>query len=173
MVTRDHQLLMHRYSLEREQVIARSQSETFRFFSDAFNLERITPRFLRFRILTERPLTMCAGTILDYELRILGVWVRWRTLIEVWEPESRFEDTQTKGPYREWRHIHSFEALGSDRTLMRDRVEYSLPLGLLGRLVHWLGVRAMLEKIFEYRAQAIEELLSASNRSEAADPGER
>ncbi|HEU4389625.1 MAG TPA: SRPBCC family protein [Blastocatellia bacterium] len=151
---------MNAYVLEREQVIPRSRVETFRFFSDAFNLERITPDFLRFRILTERPAAIRAGTILDYELTLFGVRVRWRTLIEVWEPDSRFEDVQVKGPYKYWRHIHSFETVDQSRTRMRDRVEYSMPFGVVGRIVHRILVRRMLARIFDYRARAIVDLLS-------------
>ncbi|MGH9843549.1 MAG: hypothetical protein ACREEM_32830 [Blastocatellia bacterium] len=43
---------MHTYVLQREQIIPRSKPETFAFFADAFNLERITPPILKFRIAT-------------------------------------------------------------------------------------------------------------------------
>jgi ligand-binding SRPBCC domain-containing protein len=85
--------------------------------------------------------------------------VRWKTLIEVWGPESVFEDVQLKGPYKRWHHRHSFKAIGQDRTLMHDRVEYALPLSLIGRFVHRVVVRRMLTKIFDYREQAIARLL--------------
>ena len=52
---------MKTYLLEREQIVPKSREEAFAFFSDAFNLERITPPFLRFRILTPPPIRMEAG----------------------------------------------------------------------------------------------------------------
>lgn len=36
-----------------------------------------------------------------------------------------------------------------------DMVQYELPLGLLGRLIHTLVVRSQLEVIFDYRREAI------------------
>jgi ligand-binding SRPBCC domain-containing protein len=41
---------------------------------------------------------------------------------------------------------------------MADRVEYELPLGLLGRLAHEVLVRRQLERIFRHRARVIAEL---------------
>jgi ligand-binding SRPBCC domain-containing protein len=157
---------MHTYILEREQIIHRSRAETFAFFSDAFNLERITPPFLKFHIVTPRPIKMSEGAVIDYELSLYGLRFRWRTLIEEWSPEERFVDSQLKGPYSSWRHTHTFEEIAPDRTLVRDRVLYRLPFGLIGRLAHWLFVRRSLEEIFDYRAKMIEELLWA-NEEEA------
>jgi ligand-binding SRPBCC domain-containing protein len=151
---------MKEYVLEREQMIERDRSEAFAFFSDAFNLERITPPFLRFRVLTARPVAMAAGTLLEYKLSLFGVTFRWKTLIEEWSPEDSFVDLQLEGPYRLWRHTHSFEPAGRSRTLMRDRVEYLLPLGYLGRISHHLFVSRMLKEIFDYRARAIAGLLA-------------
>lgn len=150
---------MHIYSLEQEQVIPLSRSETFKFFCDAFNLERITPPFLKFRITTPQPVQMASGTIIDYELKMYGIRFRWRTLIEAWQPEEYFVDRQMKGPYALWHHTHTFEEVAPNRTLMRDQVLYEMPFGFLGRLAHWLFVRHSLKTIFEYRKQVTAELL--------------
>jgi hypothetical protein len=151
---------MENHVLERSQVINRSLAETFEFFCDAFNLERITPPFLKFRILNPPPISLQQGTLIDYQLSLFGLPFRWRTLIEQWKPGERFVDRQLGGPYALWQHTHTFEALGPDRTLVRDRVEYRLPLGFLGRIAHRLWVRRTLETIFDYRAQMTDRLLN-------------
>jgi ligand-binding SRPBCC domain-containing protein len=150
---------MQTYLLERSQVIHRSRGETFAFFCDAFNLERITPPLLSFKILTHAPIKMGAGVLLDYRLSLCGVPFYWRTLIESWTPEESFVDSQIKGPYKLWRHTHTFEALSPDTTLMRDRVEYSIPFGVVGRFAHLLFVGRMLKKIFDHRARVTAQLL--------------
>jgi ligand-binding SRPBCC domain-containing protein len=155
---------MRTHILERAQEIPRSRSETFAFFSDAFNLERLTPPFLRFRILTRPPIIMAAGTLLEYRLSLFGVGFRWKTLIESWSPEETFVDLQLSGPYSFWRHTHVFEEAGPNRTLMRDRVEYRIPAGPLGGLARRLFVARALDKIFDYRRAAIARLLGSQTR---------
>jgi ligand-binding SRPBCC domain-containing protein len=154
------------YFLERNQLIPRSRSETFAFFSDAFNLERITPPFLRFRIVRPAPIEMEAGAVIEYRLALFGAPIYWRTVIESWDPEESFVDSQTKGPYALWRHTHSFEAKGLRQTLMRDRVEYSIPFGAPGRIVHGLFIKRWLKKIFDYRAATIARLMKAEGKEE-------
>ena len=129
--------------------------ETFAFFADAFNLERITPPLLRFRIVTPAPIRMRAGTLIDYRLRLRGLPVRWRTEITEWEPPHAFTDTQLRGPYRKWVHRHDFRAEGGG-TRFDDTVVYAVPGG---RLVDRLIVRPDLTRIFEYRRRVIGELL--------------
>ena len=152
------------YFLERKQIIPRSRSETFAFFSDAFNLERITPPFLRFRIVTPAPIKMEAGAVIDYRLALFGAPVYWRTVIESWTPEESFVDSQTKGPYALWRHTHSFEEKGPLQTLMRDLVEYGIPYGALGRIAHALFIERWLKKIFDYRAAMIARLMEEEDK---------
>ena len=164
---------MKNYILERTQVIERSRSETFTFYSDAFNLERITPPFLRFHILTPRPVIMQAGAILEYELSMFGVRFHWKTLIEKWTPESSFVDVQLTGPYSLWRHTHTFEELEKNRTLVRDHVEYRVPLSILGRVAHAIFVKYSLKKIFDYRAAATARLLALNAKLEDSDTHHR
>jgi ligand-binding SRPBCC domain-containing protein len=142
------------YRLERQQVVPGAPDEVFAFFADAFNLEEITPPWLHFRVDAEGPIAMRPGTLIPYRLRLHGVPVRWLTRIEAWEPARRFQDVQLRGPYRVWRHTHTF-APHEGGTAMRDRVDYALPLGPLGRLAHAALVRRDLKRIFDFRAAAV------------------
>jgi hypothetical protein len=147
-------------------MIPRSRSETFAFFSDAFNLQRITPPFLGFRILTPPPIKMEAGTLIEYRLALFGVPLYWQTLIESWTPEESFVDRQTKGPYALWRHTHSFEEKGPQMVLMKDLVEYRIPYSVLGRIAHGLFIKHCLKIIFDYRAAQTARLLGAAEGGE-------
>lgn len=125
----------------------------FAFFSDAANLQRITPAFLDFRILTPLPIEMRPGALIEYRLKIHGVPVRWCTEISEWAPPSRFVDTQVRGPYRRWVHTHRFESV-PEGTRMTDRVEYASPGWMFEPLVHHLFVKGNVERIFAHRREA-------------------
>lgn len=130
----------------------------FRFFADAPNLERITPKFLSFEILTPGPIEMRAGTLIDYKMGLYGARFTWHTRIEEYEPPEFFVDVQLSGPYRKWRHRHEFEDAPGG-TLMRDRVDYEIGFGPLGRVAHAVFVRRSLNNIFDYRNRTILEIL--------------
>jgi len=147
--------VLHR--LERSTFIPRPRSTVFAFFADAHNLERITPPFLGFRILTPDPIVMQAGTVIDYRLRLHGIPVRWRTLIAEFHPDRNFIDLQIAGPYRYWHHRHEFaDAPGG--TEMHDQVDYELPFGLVGEAARRLFFRSSLEGIFDHRSRVIASL---------------
>jgi ligand-binding SRPBCC domain-containing protein len=146
--------------LERQQLVPRPRDQVFAFFADAHNLERLTPPFLHFEILTPAPIEMRPGTLIDYRLSLFGVPLRWRTEIEAFEPGVGFVDLQLRGPYRRWHHTHTFaDAPGG--TLVGDRVEYALPFGPLGELARALVVRRQLDAIFDHRREVIGRLFGA------------
>ena len=82
------------YRLETSVWLPRGIGEVFAFFSDARNLNLITPEWIRFRIETPMPVVMHPGLLLDYGLRLRGMPVRWQSEITVWEPPVRFMDEQ-------------------------------------------------------------------------------
>ena len=145
--------------LERSQRVEVPIDLAFAFYGNSDNLEPLTPPWLHFEVTTPRPLTLGAGALLDYRLKLHGVPVRWTTLIETWEPPLRFVDSQTKGPYSLWEHTHLFEKDGDGATIIHDRVRYAVPLGPLGAIAHRLFVRRDLERIFNYRRDAVAERL--------------
>lgn len=152
--------MARRWKLERRQRVPAGRTEVFSFFSDVGNLERITPDALGFRILTKDPAPVRQGAVIKYVLRLYGFPMKWVTLIEVFEPENRFVDVQIRGPYRYWRHHHSFKEVEGG-TEIEDVVEYELPFGILGSAAHTLFVRRTLERIFAYRKKAIARIFGA------------
>ena len=129
----------------------------FEFFSRAENLEQITPPWLNFHIVSVEPAPIQKGSLIKYRLRWGPVPLRWTTEITEWQPPFRFQDVQLSGPYRLWRHTHTFEARDGG-TLMADVVDYELPLGILGDIAHALVVRRDVERIFGYRTTVMESL---------------
>jgi ligand-binding SRPBCC domain-containing protein len=129
----------------------------FAFFSDAHNLEAITPAELDFRILTPDPIVLETGALIEYRLRLFGVPFRWVTRIAEWSPPERFVDEQLRGPYALWVHTHTFEPTPSG-TLISDRVRYQLPLSPLGEVAYPI-VRAQVGRIFEHRRRVVREAL--------------
>ena len=163
---------MRRHVLEASLRLSSPLEATFAFFSDPANLARITPPDLGFVMLTPAPVPMRAGALIDYTIRLRGIPARWTSLIEVWEPNVRFVDVQVRGPYRLWRHEHTFEA-EKGGTRVADRVEYALPLFPLGEIVHPFLVRPDLERIFSFRSAAIRRHLEGGEvRNAAAGPAE-
>src|SRR5512140_3764583 len=152
---------MKLYTLTRTQVVPLPRSRVFPFFQAPENLERITPSSLGFQILTPLPLEMQRGTIIDYAIHLLGLPLRWTTVISSYEPPLRFVDEQLRGPYAFWHHTHEFRSIRGG-TELTDTVRYAMPFGPLGRLVHTLFVRRQLEAIFDHRGRIIEKLFASA-----------
>ena len=139
-----------------ELFLPRPLDEVFAFFSDAANLERLTPPLLNFHILTPQPVAMKPGARIEYRLRIHGIPIRWESEITVWDPPHRFIDEQRRGPYRLWHHEHTFEPRGAG-TLVRDQVTYAV---LGGSLINRFFVAPDVRRIFSFREEILRKLFS-------------
>lgn len=145
--------------LHHDTIVRRSLEDTFAFFSDASNLERLTPPWLNFRILTPRPIVMLQGAVIDYRIVLYGVPIPWKTRIDVWEPGVCFVDRQIVGPYLWWHHEHRFEPTRHG-TRVIDHLEYVPRLRWLTGSI----VRRDVERIFSYRRQVLPGLLTEAAR---------
>ena len=149
------------YELRRKTFIPAPIGDVFSFFSDAENLNAITPPWLDFKIMTPLPIAMGKNTLIDYSLKLLGVRLTWKTEIAAWEPPGRFVDCQIKGPYRVWEHTHLFSE-SNGGTQMTDIVQYAVPGFVFSPLIHFFLVRPRLEKIFSFREKTILKNFGAS-----------
>jgi len=129
------------------------------FFADPANLEKLTPGWLRLR-LVEAPDEVRVGSLLRYRAAPFGLAQIWVAEISVWEPPYRFADVQRSGPYRAWEHTHAFAAVESG-TEIRDRIRYRLPGGPFAPVADRCGHRALLSRLFSYRTRMLTELLGA------------
>jgi ligand-binding SRPBCC domain-containing protein len=149
---------MKLYVLECEMLAPVAVREAFEIFEDPRNLAKITPPWLNFRIVTPGRIEMRKGAEIDYEIRWAGIRIQWKSLIAEYEPPFFFVDEQVRGPYRHWRHRHTFRPTVGG-TVVGDRVEYALPFGWIGRTAHRLAVRRQLRQIFAYRQEVLAEMM--------------
>jgi len=158
---------METYWLRKSVWLAQPRAKVFEFFSNPGNLDRLTPAWLSFAILTPATSQLKQGALLDYRLRIRGMPIRWQSEIAVWEPPHRFVDRQTKGPYSLWIHEHTFEERDHG-TLVGDNVEYAVPGGTI---VQKFLVAPDLERIFNYRHKILQELFNSGKISPSSPTG--
>jgi ligand-binding SRPBCC domain-containing protein len=148
------------YLLRSRTTVESDVCDTFAFFANAENLNLITPSWLKFAIVSDTPINMHSGTQIEYRLKIHGFPVRWRSEISLWDPPYRFVDTQIKGPYKMWSHMHTLEVCPQGGTIVNDFVKYKVPFG---RLTNRLFVARDLLRIFRYRNYATQKALRSKS----------
>ena len=154
---------MKLYCLHTIQDLPISQDQAWDFLSDPKNLKTITPDYMGFNILSGADRKMFPGQIIQYIVTpVAGIPTKWVTEITHVKEGEYFVDEQRFGPYALWHHKHFIESIpGGVR--MEDIVDYKLPFGVLGQLVHPILVKPKLKEIFEYRKQKLIELFGAYN----------
>ena len=153
---------MRTYTLRCEMLTKLPVAEVFPIFENPYNLARITPSWLNFRVTSKEHVTIRKGAEIEYRIRWFGLPIPWKSLITEYEPPFLFVDEQARGPYRLWRHRHTFRA-SEEGTIIGDRVEYALAFGPAGRAANGLIVARQLKAIFAYRQTALDRLLGAQS----------
>ncbi len=122
------------------------------------NLQIITPDSMGFKTLSGDDKSIFAGQIIQYTVKpLLGIPVKWVTEITHVVDKAYFVDEQRFGPYALWHHKHFFKEIPGGIEI-EDIVDYKLPMGILGRMVHPFLVKPKLKQIFDYRREKLIEL---------------
>ena len=149
------------YRLHTKQNLPITLDEAWELLSDPKNLQKITPEYMGFKILSGADRPMFPGQIIQYKVSpLLGLKLRWMTVITYVKENSYFVDEQRFGPYALWHHKHFFEATEKG-TKMTDLVHYALPLGFLGRIMNTLVVKNKLKEIFDYRFVKVDQMFNS------------
>lgn len=150
---------MRAHSIKTIQKIPASLQAVWGFFSNAANLEDITPADMGFKVISKNHGNkIYAGQIIEYTVKpVLNFPIYWMTEITYVKEGEYFVDEQRFGPYTFWHHQHHFKAIEGG-VEMTDIVHYKIPLWVLGRIMNSFLVRKKVEKIFEYRFKKVEEL---------------
>jgi ligand-binding SRPBCC domain-containing protein len=163
-----------RHTFHSEQWLPYPVDLVFAFFANPENLPRLMPAWQKTRIeelsLTPPPpnssskpggLAAGAGTKLTISFRPLPyapMRVSWDAKISEFVWNDHFCDQQLSGPFAYWHHCHHVQPQTCTNTsgapisgtLLRDEVEYELPLGKLGDIADSM-INWQLQKTFAYR----------------------
>lgn len=154
------------YTLKSVQKLPISLEEAWDFFSSPDNLKTITPDYMSFDIITGADRPMYPGQIIQYIVTpIAGIKTKWITEITHVKDREYFVDEQRFGPYALWHHKHFLKEIPGG-VEMEDIVDYKLPFGILGTMVHPFIVAPKLKEIFEYRRAKLIELFGEYEKEE-------
>lgn len=146
------------YTLHKKQQIPISLDEAWDFLSNPKNLKIITPDYMSFDIVSTIDRPLYTGQIIQYIVTpLLGIKTKWVSEITHIEHKKYFVDEQMYGPYSLWHHKHFIKEIEGG-VEFEDIIDYKVPLGILGQLVHPFLVKPKLEEIFNYRQQKLLEL---------------
>ncbi|MBC5833995.1 SRPBCC family protein [Flavobacterium sp. F372] len=146
------------YNIHTKQNLPITKEQAWEFLSSPENLKAITPEYMSFDILSGADRPMYAGQIIQYIVTpILGIKTKWVTEITHVVKGEYFVDEQRFGPYALWHHKHFIKEIPGG-VEMEDSIDYKVPMGILGQLVHPFLVKPKLNEIFEYRRKKLIEL---------------
>jgi ligand-binding SRPBCC domain-containing protein len=154
---------------ERSVRVGASFEDVWEFHSTEQGLVDLTPDWMHLRVEEVRgpegepdPAILEAGSVIRSSVRPLAVGPRQEWVSDIIARErsggsAYFRDTMRDGPFKEWTHTHLFYA-DEDETVVRDLVEYELPLGSVGKRLGPLAVVGF-EPMFRYRHRKTRQLL--------------
>ena len=151
-------LIMKIYTYHAKQNLPITLDEAWEFLSNPKNLKVITPDYMGVITLSGDDRPMFAGQIIQYIVTpVLGIPTKWVTEITHVVDKKYFVDEQRFGPYSLWHHKHFIKEIPGG-VEMEDIIDYKIPMGILGQMVHPILVKPKLNEIFEYRRKKLIEL---------------
>ena len=158
---------MNFFQIKKKQSLPISISKAWGFFSDPKNLCVITPDYMNFKIIHSDNRSIYPGQIIKYSVSpLFGIRMNWVTEITNVKEESYFVDEQRFGPYSFWHHKHFIREI-KNGVEMEDVVDYRVPYGIFGKLLHQLVIKKQLGEIFDYRYNKLHEIFGEYDKMDS------
>ncbi|SHH69692.1 SRPBCC family protein [Winogradskyella jejuensis] len=146
------------YTLHKKQKLPITLDEAWNFLCNPANLSKLTPPEMNMKIISGADRPMYAGQVLQYSVTPLaGIKTKWVSEITQYVDKNYFVDDQLYGPYAFWHHKHFVNKIEGGVEI-EDIIDYKVPFGILGQLLHPILVKPKLESIFNYRKEQMEAL---------------
>ena len=146
------------YTLHKNQKLPISLDEAWAFLCNPANLSKLTPQEMNMKIISGAHRPMYAGQVIQYSVTPFpGFKTKWVSEITQYKDKTYFVDLQLYGPYAFWHHKHFVHEIEGG-VEMEDIIDYRVPFGILGRLLHPVLVKPKLEGIFNYRKKQLKQL---------------
>lgn len=143
------------HELYREQTISTQLDKAWEFIRTPRNLNLITPDDINFEIVSDLPEEMYNGLLIEYRIGIPIIGKQtWLSELKHIRERHSFVDEQRFGPYKFWYHYHEIREVDSGVCFI-DRVSYIMPFGPFGPIARAFYVKKQLNKIFDYRREAM------------------
>jgi len=138
-----------KHTLEFETVINCTTEELFRFHADTNNLPLITPPGTTVNIIKlENELMEGNTAVLKIKKGLLSFV--WELVFEKVEYPNLIVDVATKSPFKSFRHEHHFIFIDKTHSILKDKITFSLPFGILSTPIVWF-IKNDMKKMFRFR----------------------
>jgi ligand-binding SRPBCC domain-containing protein len=135
----------------KESLIKAPPERVFAFHLLPDALERLVPPWEKVRVIQKADISRI-GSRAIIETTVFALFhVRWVAEHVLYDPPREFEDVQIAGPFKGWRHRHIVRPHAEEGAILRDEIEYELPLGVVAAVFAPFLIERRLEKLFNYR----------------------
>lgn len=93
---------------------------------------------------------------------VFGMPQRHESLISQYERPAFFQDTMQSGRFKRFQHDHTFTEFGG-RTLLNDKIRFSLPLGPLTRPLGQFVVTPHIARLLRHRLELLKRVAESED----------
>ena len=130
-------------------IINEDIEKVWEFYTDIRHLEIITPKNLNLKIINTTNQKIILGQETIISAKIIIIERIWRSKITFFQ-QYEYIDEMVEGPFIKWKHTHKFQRINKNKTEIIDKVEFSLPYGIFGKIGSIFFTK-LLRQLFEHR----------------------